>query len=336
MNNIFTYAPKELTTDAFLNWVFVELNREDLRDQASIFFYKMGLCEKAGQRISQIVIRRQEKNTDLTVRYCIDDVEHAALFENKTTSSMRDNQLEDYKEKFLEFNYFKYLKLSWICYSERCIAERCGYETITAKNLYDALDALSFPAFLLHEYKSFLWHQYVDPIEKLERSLISENKYESLEDARAQQMVLSDLHEELDKSNSYNLEFKAFHNQGGTPYVQLDIANRVNAYGAVDEYLFWRIDKRSSKYYLRLNQYADIDSQQWEEKNCNLERLREKVNGLVGEHELVLGQPSNRGKKESEVIIFFFEDNDLKLLTKTLPVLSREIIKAYLGMFKNH
>ena len=328
MNNIFMYSPKELSTDAFLAWYVKEFDGNDVfKGLATKFFYELGLCNSLQDLIRDIHVSRQEKNTDLIIRYSINGKKTQALFENKTYTTAHSNQLERYSKEFSGFQYYKYMKLGYIPFAERKMAVGAGYDVIDVYQLRSALGETP-KNMIADQYREFLEEQFIRVQNEIKNELITENKYSLFESSEAQQYILSTLHEKIDKQIPYTL-FKFAANSGGTPWTQLDIAIRDNAYDEEAEYLFWRIDKRGKGYYLRLNQYSDIEAQHWPKKEKNLKVLRDFVAPLLKHNGLITASPSNRGIKESEVSIMFFVDNHLSKITPLLPSLSKEISSFY-------
>lgn len=331
MNNIFSYSPKELSTDAFLAWYVKELDKsDDGRKLAASFFYSLGLCKSPSDEIRDIRVSRQEKNTDLIISYEVNEKENVkALFENKIYTTTHSDQLERYASDFPDCQYYKYLKLGYVSFAERQQAEASGYEVIDVYQLKSAL-ANSPSNMIVNQYKEFLDVQFIRVQDEIRNNLIKENKYELFERSEAQQYILSALHETLDQEiPDLYLYFKYAANSGGAPWTQLYIAKRDNAYGDKGEYLFWRIDRRKEGFYLRLNQYSYIDRSYWPKKQKNLLYLREFVSPLLEQHDLVSPPPSGRGIKESEVAIMYFAQNPLSKLTSLLPSLSKEISNYY-------
>jgi len=328
MNNIFLYSPKELTTDAFLAWYVKEFDRTTASQKlASEFFYGLGLCDSANDLICDIHVSKQEKNTDLIIRYSVNGQKTQALFENKTYTSTHSDQLKRYSENFPDFHYYKYMKLGYINFAEKKHAKDSGYDVIDVCQLRSALG--NYPSNLIaDQYREFLEIQFIKVQNEIRNDLIKDNKYQLFENSEAQQYILSTLHENIDQQIPY-LYFKHSANSGGTPWTELDIAKRENAYGDKTEYLFWRIDKRGKGYYLRLNQYSYIDAQYWPQKEKNLRILRDFVSSLFKKHGLAIGQISNRGIKETEIAILFFVDNHLSKITPLLPLLSQDIFDFY-------
>ena len=91
-NNFFFYSPKELTTDAFLAWLFLEFNdNPKLKNKTVDFFIGLGLCAVNTKMVNEISVDKQKQKTDLIIRYKADGKLMGALFENKTTSSIHSD-----------------------------------------------------------------------------------------------------------------------------------------------------------------------------------------------------------------------------------------------------
>ena len=326
MNNLFSHSPKELTTDGFLAWLILEI--KDNNNEILTFFKRLGLCSEQANEITNVEVSRQEKNTDLIVRYDVDSASYGVLFENKTYSSIHSDQLRRYKEIFPNFQHYKYLKLARVNYEEKKETKKNGYEVIDSRSLLKALNGLSLNSEIITQYKSYLVEQFVEPITEIELSMVPENKHHLLSSRQAQQHLIDILYQSVDGIND-SIYFKSRSNVGGSAWTQLDIVHKLNAYGDIPEYIFWRIDKKSGDYYLRLNQYAGIDNEYKSKKKANLTILRDVVEPLFKEYGLTTSSPSNRGVKESEISIIFFKNNSLKSVVDALVPLTKKVIALY-------
>jgi hypothetical protein len=325
MNNLFAYASKELSTDAFLAWLFRSLSVDPLFEgKSGDFFRGVGLCEGADNSISGILPVRQEGNTDLIVRCNIDGRPAMFLFENKRHSSMRFGQLDTYKERFPDCDRYIYLKLGFINYQERKIAEGSGYKVLGSEELLQALNSLADCHFLVVHYIEYLHKFFVDPQRKIRNSLCAA----SFSSSQAQQYFLSSLHQSLSDILP-SLKFSSSANIDGSPWTQLTIANRSSAYADKSESLFWRIDKRGKGYYLRLTQYSNIGQEFKGTKKANLRLLRKLLSDIPLLKYFMQGKVRNDGVKSSEVLVFFFVDNDIANMAQQLPALTIEIAKRY-------
>lgn len=102
VNNLFTYATKELSQDAFICWLCsFAINETECKDNALKKCAEALLCEfigaDKGSNIKLIKIRKQVKNIDvlLTVEYLGKTYE--IIVEDKVFTSEHDDQLNRYK-----------------------------------------------------------------------------------------------------------------------------------------------------------------------------------------------------------------------------------------------
>jgi len=341
LNNLFQYSTKELTTDAFLAWLFVGFDTEaKLKGKGADFFCELGLGILSSEAVTCITISRQEKKTDLMLRCEVDGDKREYLFENKTYTTIHSNQLKKYKSSFPKSTEYIYLKLGLINYEESESAKNEEYKVVGVEKLYEALLPLGGCHFLIDHYIEFIENEYIAQQNHIKLNLISDNKFKVLNTSNVnkgqeQQFFLSSLHQELDTpkfkaSGVFKyLKFRYSANKGGFPWVQLTIAKRNKAYGHKGESIFWRIDKRRKNLYLRLTQYSDIEERSKGQKYLNRNTLREEVSRLPSLVYFTEGKVIDHGTKSSEIIIFFFEENNIEQMLKHLPELSSEIVKVY-------
>lgn len=108
MNNIFNYATKELSQDAYLMWLISSYNDQD-KNLASFskkfIFYLLGVKQKP---IDSIKVYPQLNEIDTVCHIQIADKHYLLAIEDKTTSR-EHNQLEKYSEALdtIKENYFK-------------------------------------------------------------------------------------------------------------------------------------------------------------------------------------------------------------------------------------
>jgi hypothetical protein len=153
--------------------------------------------------------------------------------------------------------------------------------------------------------------------------------YNDLWSADAQKYLCDAIVENMTKQGVPYLEIRN-DTSFGRPWTQIDIARKENGYW---EGLFWRVDIRSGKFYIRLNQYAEPAEEEVAYKMHRLEILRREANEFVATMPaLHPGKVENRATKESEVLIFFLEDNDLDSLMESLPKITRQMIDVFNGL----
>ena len=118
-NNLFTFATKELSQDAFICWLLNSLNYEDVENDTDIkalkeFAYKFlnKMCpDTEKMNISDIKpsITKQKFKIDILVEFKYKDENYIIIIEDKVASYIRkdkdgNNQLESYKEKIQKYS----------------------------------------------------------------------------------------------------------------------------------------------------------------------------------------------------------------------------------------
>ncbi|MBQ5782245.1 MAG: hypothetical protein IIV99_02525, partial [Oscillospiraceae bacterium] len=145
MKNLFYYATKELSQDAFLRWLFENYNCENesvrlaCRKLFESFTSNNGDCKLDFNKIVRLETVAQWKNIDIIVRFEIDGKDYIIAIEDKTESN-EHNQLEIYNKQLLHSdvessNIFKiFYKTNIIDLDERQRVENQGWK------IYDIYD----------------------------------------------------------------------------------------------------------------------------------------------------------------------------------------------------
>jgi len=328
--NLFSYSPKELSTDAFLAWLFESFSTEpSLKGKESGFFYKLGLCSSKSVVISDIKVSRQEKKTDLIVRFLADGVKSQCLFENKVNTTIHSDQLNSYKAIFSGFDHYFYLKIGFMTFSEKLKAKSSGYELIDSTLFYDALVGLSSGNMIINSYIDFLKNDFIDKVKSVKDD-VKNNEIDIFKDPYAQQYLMSLLHKNLHSIlPPKSVFFRSEANSGGVPWTQLRIAKTPLCYGKKSEFLIWKIEKRKSGWFLKLMQYAEVDVANKSRKKSRLMKLRADIKSIPVIKELDCGAVSNRGVNSSDIVVFYFKSNHPLDLLKFIPMLSGEMVKIY-------
>lgn len=109
VSNLFTYATKELSQDAFFCWLIANHDKEELQEE-SYRFLNLLMDEKflVGD-IKEMTIKQQESKMDIVVDFWTEyskshDSHYVLVIEDKTTSSAHDNQLLNYNVKIDKWN----------------------------------------------------------------------------------------------------------------------------------------------------------------------------------------------------------------------------------------
>ena len=106
MKNLFDYASKELSQDAFLRWLFEnhDCENESVRNAFWRLFNNFTDDKLKGKHITDLVTVAQWKGIDVSIWFKVDGVEHLIVIEDKTDSNMHSNQLARYTEQIAQHN----------------------------------------------------------------------------------------------------------------------------------------------------------------------------------------------------------------------------------------
>jgi hypothetical protein len=328
LNNLFMYAPKELSTDAFLAWFFKELEvNPSIADYRSQVFHALGLTAE-GEIPDEIKPKLQSGNVDLLLHFKVNNTPRRILFENKTSSTFHSDQLNRYRERFPNCDKYIYFKIGYVDTWERQNLQ--GYQLISARDFHQAISFLAPYHPIIDQYCAFLKDAWISKEEEVFASLAISCPT-AFRSAIGQRHLIGELHDQLKNSDPF-LKFKKGINMNGTPWTQLDICRREGYYEGKNETLFWRVDSRAGRTYLRINQYAAIPMDRPEivaHKKRRLQALRELVSDLSTHYDVTPGKLSNKGVRESEIIIFFFDENPYSHLKKIISELTINIQIRY-------
>ncbi|WP_338508264.1 hypothetical protein [Pseudomonas poae] len=328
MNNLFMHAPKELSTDAFLAWFFRELEvNTDIAGYRSQVFHALGLIAE-GEVPVKIEPELQSGNVDLLLNFEVNNTARLILFENKTSSTFHSDQLNRYRECFPNCDKYVYFKIGYVDTWERQNLQ--GYQLISAHDFYQAVSFLAPYHPIIDQYCAFLKEAWISKEEMVFQRLAISCPT-AFKSAIGQRHLIGELYDQLKGTDTF-LKFKKGVNINGTPWTQLDFCRFEGYYDGINETLFWRVDSRAGRTYLRINQYAAIARDQHEivaHKKWRLRALRELASNISADYDLKPGKLSNKGVRENEVIIFFFDENPYGLLKGLLPEFTKKLQSRY-------
>ena len=103
MKNLFDYATKELSQDAFLRWLFenYDCENEKVRRACQKLFNNFTSDELDFSKIENLTTMAQWKNIDVSIWFTILDEDYLIVIEDKTTTE-EHKQLQNYNEKIQE------------------------------------------------------------------------------------------------------------------------------------------------------------------------------------------------------------------------------------------
>ena len=328
--NIFFHAPKELTTDAFLVWLLYFLDSEEAYKAEKQTFFDCLILKKedCGRTVGGIELKRQENNVDvlLTFRFEDSNKQETVLFEDKTWSMPHSEQLARYKEIYPDCYRYLYYKLAYVNSQEERKVSHEQYDIINAGMMSATLKKMIGLHPLIKMYYEYITITFEKETNSFHERIFQKHDYDVLWSADGQKYLCDAIVENMTKQSIPYLEIRNGTSYG-RPWTQIDIAKKENGYW---EGLFWRVDIRSGKFYIRLNQYADPLEDEVAYKMRRLEILRREANEFVATMPVLHpGKVEDRATKESEVLIFFFEDNDLDYLMEMLPKITHRMIEVF-------
>ena len=351
--NIFQYSPKELTTDAFLIWLFYYLDSEPQFNELKQRFFKTLLLkdEDENKNVENIQVCHQKGSgngrTDLQVSFNFEKESaiHTVLFENKTWSETSKNQLNGYKSDFPDMYKYVFLKLGYVSIDDQMNAEACDYEVINCFQLRDALKPIRNLHPILEQYFEYLEEMFCKHIESFHDELFKNKNYDILGEnhGEAQHYLMSLIYDKLKlHQNSYNTLVYQQGTSSGRPWTEIVFEDKSVFYdqdNTISERLFWRVDCRKGGYYLRINQYAWVmeDEPLKKIKEERLKKLRKIADDILKEYPMLTpGKPSNRwGANESEVVVFFLSDNCLAELVNQISDFTLTFMDKYNNTMRN-
>ncbi len=339
--NLFNHSPKELVTDAFITWLFYYLDSDSLIQERTTFFNTLLLKEEdRDKNVHSIIVDKQPKGKsgrpDLVLTFNLNNKEKKILFENKTWTTTTESQLNGYRKDYRNIYRYIYLKLAYINAQEMSLCKANEYEVISSADLLISIDKLKSYHPFIEQYAEYLRNTFTNKINELKERILKKNDFKALKNAQGQQIFVSLLYEKLTKLGIENLNFKTG-SSAGRPWTELDIFESSVAYTEegenknITETIFWRVDIRSHKYYVRLNQYTYNPPKAYLIiMKKKLSEMRSILNDMVVQYsQLNQGKLANRGKAEREIAIFFEDKNSILDLLQVLPLLSKKFIEEY-------
>ena len=172
--NLFEFATKELSQDAFLRWLFENWNsdQEDVKEASRTLITELLKKSIDFDKITKFNTSAQERNIDLLIRFVIDEVMYVIVIEDKTYSFSHDDQLIKYKsyadKEFADINVkYIYYKTNIISNDERNDVENKGWEVFDINFIHGIFSKLS-------NLNNNILADYIGHIKKLYNDLTQE------------------------------------------------------------------------------------------------------------------------------------------------------------------
>lgn len=338
--NLFNYATKELSQDAFLCWALEWRNiRGHQMCEFAYLLLESFVKESVYKNqidpldIEKVELIKQYKNIDVLVLAKLrNGLILPIIIEDKTDTSEHDNQLDRYREIIIE-EYTDFHEPICIYYKTGYIFEPYSEMEKHHYIVYDKLKISSIMKMFENYEMPLLFCDYY-------AHLVTKQKYENYisfaYDRAVQCRDISILIEtlnidfaqwELMKKLTSNIEINAHknirrgNNPNGNPWTQYDIDD---SYLKGNDEAFYRVDRNKDGYYLSLRQYLKYDTAEFmkkegindkeilfQDKMKRLDIYRECLEKSIRElNKDITIYTSNRGAYESEIGCFRLDSID--------------------------
>lgn len=344
--NIFRFATKELTQDAFLCWCLSWANQDEnlpMKRFSIELIMKMLNLHRIDvphlDSMEEFEVVRQHENIDILVRFKIGNQHYRIIIEDKTNTAMHSNQLLRY------FNVVKdencagpteivgiYYKTGYVFDNEHKYITTFNknhgrFQILSRQSMIEIMDKHieSVTSDLFHDYYDYICDLQREENEILQNLMVAslELNTKSLRTQIGQWVFMKELFTEVEEEVSI---YRG--NSSGRPWTQC-LFRKSNTSVDFPEALFYRLDKRKEGLYLSLRQYYNYENSNTiaflkkpvqairEEKVKRLRELIDLFNETIVElrGSDYLLEPGKRvtdykGKKESEIGVFFFNETN--------------------------
>ena len=186
MKNLFDYATKELSQDAFLRWLFENYNceNESVKKAFRKLFDSFTDGKFKSKEITDLETVAQWKNIDISIWFKVDGDEHLLVIEDKTGSEIHNDQLKKYSleikkhsdfwkneehqktkrsERYIENdqNIFKiFYKTNIIDQWENDNAKSCGWKIYDIYSIYELFSDINTDNEVLGYYQEYIQKTY--------------------------------------------------------------------------------------------------------------------------------------------------------------------------------
>lgn len=345
--NLFYHSPKELCSDGFLAWLFYLLDSDETYGIFKQKFFDSFILKESDRhkQVGHVEVERQiptgkgrgKGRMDILLSFeftsDIPSKKWYVLFEDKVSSTTCEKQLSSYKT-FCNSRYdmydFIYLKLDYIDERERNIAVRNEYRVVSNEDIVASLTAIEGCHVIVDHYLEFVRNGFLTDKESIQEKIDKCLDGKIFGDASVQKYYMGLVMEML-KGSGLQVSMKVS-TSFGLPWVELWLPDQtVPEYEEKAEVLFWRIDRRSDGWHIRLSQYCKYGDKYWDEKKARLKVLRSAANKILKQNhsELHPSKLSNRGRKGSDILVLTFRDNVPQTILDNIASFTMSILEIF-------
>ena len=177
MKNLFDYATKELSQDAFLSWLIANYDDPDIGKYSYDFINYFSNFNLNYGVIKTLEVSQQENNIDIIAKIWIssdktdNDPDFILAIEDKTTSSAHTKQLSNYSDILMNYRYKKSLfklfyKANYLTDQDRSELNDANNNHSSDRNLWSAVSIEEINKFFSGKNKtsSQIFNDYVDHV----------------------------------------------------------------------------------------------------------------------------------------------------------------------------
>ena len=357
-NNIFKYATKELSQDAFLCWSINWLNESE---EHPLYNYgkemlDLFLGEDKQEKYCDVQVLTQYEKIDVLVMFKdISGKSHGLIIEDKTNTSEHDNQINVYKDKLnkklenedclKEYSiHLAYVKTGIMYDKDMRIIDK-GATVVDLDKLLEVVaryegQGKSEILSDFYVYINDIWNYRNNIKENIDNSEYEE----AIGDRFGQFYFLDKLFS--DRSMSENDNIYAGTNRGGTPWTEYvfwrDIypSKDVNEIGNEQHSLFWRVDRKWDKKekkhrsYIALRHYdyhAHSGEQYFNErKKFVYRKFRALADKIAEEHPEYFAEIGVRENYKESDLLFIYIDKISHMNLDEISEFLNEITKMFI------
>lgn len=352
--NIFDYARKELSQDAFICWL-IKLSDcvgHELQEASKEFIAL--LCRTGGKDkdisssdvgIVKKLSQQTEEKIDVFFIADIKGSDTCFIIEDKVNSHPHSGQLQKYSEhvhkKYSNNSIVKiYFKTGYIFEKDLKECEKAGYGILDYRIVNNYLYSVKTQDVIFNSYREYIQRKF-DTYEKSLQSITSKNGHQLLNMDFVQYEFMKLLSDACQESIG-NKNLTTGVSTGGAPWAQYRFIFLKDALGEQkDERVLYRIEYRKNKvlgkytFCLSLRQYSEeLDEQQKKNKLARLKKYKECFKNISGRNaDIVFVKPQDdrTGSNSSEIGLLFFDDNknSIQNVLEYLPTIHKEFVSKY-------
>lgn len=178
MTNFFEIASDELTQDSFICWLLSNSEDKEIGNISKSFLDFLCGEHFDYNKVKITKITRQFKHIDIIIDYLVDDEPRLLIIEDKTNSSMHDDQLNNYYKEVSSWDKGKAKKriVHYVYYKTGIVDEQeekqlNHFKLFSLNEIYEFFENLETKSQIINDYKNYIVKMYKDRNEVSKESL---------------------------------------------------------------------------------------------------------------------------------------------------------------------